>query len=139
MLTLARLVLALVLAAAATLCVHLWVNEGPLWRMVMVQRTGIVREYKGHGVRGWKTKHRWGNDHASEVTWYVETGMKLFEGTYEDGILSTGTYWKLDGEIDHQHAQWRWPGDEREMRTSPPCCWGVTVQTDPTAPWWGKE
>ena len=40
-----RLAVILILAAVVALCVSLWVNEGPLWRWVMLSRHDIVGNF----------------------------------------------------------------------------------------------
>ena len=58
-----RLALLVIVAAVAVLCLSLWVNEGPLWQMVMLRTICFESAMDGHAVRGWVTVYRWGQIH----------------------------------------------------------------------------
>ena len=58
--------------AAVTLGVYLWVNEGPVWRLVMTKR--VYDE-----DHGWVTFQRWTDPlvpHGPSVSWWTETGFR---------------------------------------------------------------
>ena len=171
-----RLLLVLVLVAAATLFISLWVNDGPLWRMVMLKRVLLEGTWNwqtplwfGEGpnwrqlilkeiefrhlaspprVRGWCTvKRRWGMfermHHGRVVAYFAENGRRAFDLEMRENLIKSGTFWNLDGTVWYQqytsangHKTKKSP---IEVRNSPPWLWGVTDQTHPTAPWWGKE
>ena len=77
-----------------------------------------------------------------EELWYVENGYKAGEFLKVDGILRI-TDWHIDGTVAGQILE---VGDDRAVdsikggsKTEPPWWWGVTDQTEPTAPWWDHE
>ena len=148
-----HLIAAAIVVAVVAVVVLLWVNEGPLWRMVML-KTIILPEYTpkkplwdAHPLRGWATARRWVRPHperflgtlpelyGKSVFYFTENGFKAFE-EYSGREEVRTTYWNFNGKV---HEQSRFALDEVETRKSPPWLWGVTDQTEPTAPWWGKE
>ncbi len=150
-----HLVLAVILVAVVVvviLLVALWVNEGPLWRWVMLKRVDhegyhgyfvslvIINGHFPPPTRGWKTVKRW-TDHpiwyGKMVLYYVETGMKSAEGEIYAGPSSHATLWNLDGTIQQQRRVD--PNRYWEVKDAPPWWWPVTDQTEPTAPWWSEK
>ncbi len=139
-----HLVLAVVLVAVVVLCVSvwvlcvpLWVGEGPLWRLVMLKRVDLEPVSGAPPTRGWKTVKRWTDPpvpHGKIVHYYVQTGMKFFEGESLPGsIASYLTLWNLDGTVKLQL------NSLTEKKTTPPWWWGVKDQTKPSAPWWNEK
>ena len=47
------------------------------------------------------------------------------------GCIMRRTWWRFDGTVE---AQEFW-GQSPESKAAPPWYWGVTDQTEPTAPW----
>ena len=128
-----RLVLVVILVAVATLLGSLWVGEGPLWRWVMLVEEEWSSSIGEAEIRGLVSRHRWkGTRHGSRGAWYVESGY-LANQAAPRGL----THWGPDGVVLGQIFV-EGNGDERII-SSPPWLWGVTDQTEPTAPWWGKE
>ena len=147
-----RLALVLILTAVAILCTSLWVQEGPLWRWVMLKRvpfeTLLPTSFEGHERVGWVTVKRWSSleterfkqpiFHGPAVLYYRENGFKAAEGEAKNGVFIRTTLWDIDGTVRIQDES-----DEQGMpiegRASPPWHWGVTDQTEPTAPWWDES
>ena len=133
-----RIIAIVIALAVVTLCTSLWVNEGPLWRMVMFRKT----EWPPHlymvdpeKSRGWFTAKRWTQPplpHGQAKVWYVQKGFKAAEYEYENGAIMRVTLWRRDGSVLLQQSP------DLGTIDSPPWLWGVTDQTEPTAPWWGK-
>ncbi len=143
-----HLVLAVVLVAVVVvviLLVALWVNEGPLWRSAMLEKIPIDLYYSRDGktsglfdrVYGWATVKRWTHptvQHGNLVCYFVENGFKAKEEEYKDGRVTKGSEWNFDGTVSRQiRSPWG------RGRTSPPWLWGVTDQTEPSAPWWNEK
>ncbi len=86
----------------------------------------------GNTVRGWAVVGRFDDIRRDGSIWYTENGFKAAEFN-EFGA----TLWALDGSVQRQiknRDNWE-PSIE-----SPPWWWGdPQPQTEPTAPWWGKE
>ncbi len=135
-----RLVLVVILVAVAALCIPLWVNEGPLWRWVMLERVDVETFSSG---RGWMIARRWTNpqiQYGRKVLWDPKTGFKKLDQYYYSGREAYGTGWDQDGKVRRQFHYWfSDSGDKSETPSEPPWLWGVQDQTEPTAPWWGKE
>ena len=133
-----RLVLLAVLVAAIATCVSLWVNEGPLWRWVMLERVPLHFTLGNDHLVGWQSVKRWG-ENAGElhgrVLWYKSGGLKAVEAEDSDEYL-TVTGWYKDGAVEFQ-MRGHLP-DDVETRTSPPWLWGVKNQTEPSAPSWNE-
>ena len=160
-----RLLLAIILVSVTVLCVSLWVGEGPLWRSVMTKKVIVESDdrYKlfepgvrlvnsdsadpGFGpvtARGWLILRRqWSEEsrarqHGKKVLWYVSTGFKFMDGYYyASRRMGRITRWRPDGTVVFQWGNLS--GETSHERQEPPWLWGVTDQTEPTAPWWGKE
>ena len=85
-LTRPRLALLVIVAAAVvlclSLCLSLWVNEGPLWQIVLTRtvRQETVYRFSAARVRGSHQVARWTLSSEREWRdmhyWYVETGFK---------------------------------------------------------------
>ncbi len=130
-----HLVLAVILVAVVVLCLSLWVNEGPLWRLVMLKRV----DFDSRITRGWETVKRWTDppvQHGKIVHYYKKTGMKTMEGERHGRVFSQ-TSWNLDGTIRQQLRVD--PNGTLEDKRTPPWWWGVKDQTEPTAPWWNEK
>ena len=94
----------------------------------------------GEEVRQLRTLNRWtGSLHGWDRAWFVASGYLAWEVKYQDGRRIQTTDWKPSGAVKRQ-IQWT-KGGRLEFRelSAPPWLWGVTDQTEPTAPWWGKE
>ena len=153
-----RLLLVVILVAVAALVGSLWVGEGPLWRMVMLKRVplpylletgqpsapvGVIADHQ----RGWMKVRRWSDppvSHGRAIAYWISTGFKAHECEVRDGVLLRATTWTPDGAVQTQIRQIDdeghfLPADAELDRDSPPWWWGVTDETEPTAPWWGKE
>ena len=128
--------LVVILVAIAVLCVALWVGEGPLWRWVMLRTVGLtVEEWDGGTIVGWYAVRRWEPGdvaHGKQVFFFRESGLKAHEGVWQRGWPFKFTSWNSDGSVKEQYSL-------QGRRESPPWLWGVTDQTEPTAPWWEEE
>ena len=90
-----------------------------------------VQDIDGHPVKGWVTVLR-GHllvYHGESVVWYVENGMKAWEVFHEHDRIVFSTNWDFHGRVTLQILH-------GTFRRTPPWLWGVTDQTEPTAPWW---
>ena len=139
-----RFIAIVLLLAVIILFTGLWVNEGPLWRLVMLKQVpfesvqvGMWGESTEYQVRGWETIWRWKkNRHGSLVAYYVENGFKAIEEVYENGEVRI-TRWRNDGRLMDQEMRNFEKSDEDD--TTGPWLWGKSDQTKPTAPWWDHE
>ena len=161
-----HLVLAGVLVAVVVLCVSLWVNKGPLWRLVMLKKIpmheGQFGSGDGHPSRGWVMVIRGRKRSQYQCfAYFVENGFKSLET--KPGNLLIETHWKFDGTISYQQRIVDKPLDQLpppvlrnhrgqaaqaagrttlkmiEIKNSPPWWWPVDDQTEPTAPWWNEK
>jgi len=133
----ARFIAVVIALAVVALCVSLWVNEGPLWRLVFMKKVQYESSASGHLLRGWKIEYRIGGLSIfpqEAQNWYVETGYKGHHWLKVDRTYRV-TYWNLDGTVAKQELLATSP----ETKTTPPWWWGVQDQTKPTAPWWDHE
>ncbi len=141
--TRSHLVLAVILGAVVALCISGWVNEGPLWRwMVLKEQTTeesggwLHRKLFGnHRIRVRATVKRWSDPpipHGKAIGFYTQNGFKALEGEFRNGLMISVTIWNFDGTVAHQGV----PGPDK---TSPPWLWGVKDQTQPSAPWWNEK
>ncbi len=138
--------------SAAALLICLWINEGPLWRLLLTKMVplseigqGLKQIQYGHETRGWVRVKRTPTvvkqrsylvPHGEFVSYYVENGYKASEGKLFGWDLET-TQWAFDGTVKYQV---RARGDNPQItKHSPPWLWGVTDQTEPTAPWWNEK
>ncbi len=159
-----HLVLAVVLVAVVVLCVSGWVNEGPLWRVVMLEKIPLDVYYSrdgkfsgllnlmererlneegellheiivdDHAVCGWATVKRWTDPPVQHGNLVCYIGENGFKAKEEE---------YKDGDAT-KGTEWNFDGTvSRQIRspwgrgrTSPPWWWGVKDQTEPTAPWW---
>ncbi len=163
-----HLVLAVLLVAVVALCVSGWVNEGPLWGLVMTKNilvdgaTGFeaadiipisfgtpvvlrpssypMRLFE-HPVYGWYKVKRWARSSGpvGRSTLYFQNGLKAVEYQFEDGILLRCTHWNFDGTVLLQRVNYYSIDGTIKERTAPPWLWDVTDQTEPTAPWWNEK
>ena len=148
-----RLVLVVILVAMGVLCVSLWLNEGPLWRMVMLRTvecdnsTGRMRytvrrftapvsiripdEYSLSPPHSWVVSAR---SHPSpgtaqgEFNWWWPSGSLRQRGNYDEGEPNgTWTEWYESGEVKVQHRYRK--GELVTRQASPPWWNGVKDQT----------
>lgn len=92
---------------------------------------GRVREYQEY--------HRWRRiAHGWQRGWFEHNGFLAYETEWRNGRPIRGTEWRRDGSIREQWDDVDRGGRAMSKRT-PPWWWGVTEQSQPTAPWWGKE
>ena len=137
-----QIILALILLSAGSLCTALWVNDGPLWWWVMTKAGEYEYSRDGHLIRGQSVNMRFGDRRLLRCDeWYVENGFRRAEGWRSTGKYPGAperqTQWDFDGRVVYQS---RVDADgSNARRESSPWWWGVTDQTEPTAPWWGKE
>ena len=129
-----RLLLVVIVVAVAAFVPALWVNEGPLWRWVMLIEKPYHGNSSGHETRGAVFRHRWSSEIFFAHSYYVESGYLAFVRRKVGNETHT-TNWSLDGRV---FKQWIF-GLSVQERCEPPWLWGVTDQTEPTAPWWDEE
>ena len=151
-----RLALAIVAIAGVALCVSLWVNEGPLYWLVMTKKEYSTQDSysdktgEPHPVQFDVSMTRWtkpGIRHGKVVGYYLENGFKAGQVEFRMGRQTSATCWNFDGTVWFQTGELlekTYPPSEqhsrpRQKKWSPPWLWGVTDQTEPTAPWWGKQ
>ena len=143
-----RFIAIVIALAVVTLCVSLWVNEGPIWWLVMTKKVPIPHiprslvpsspiNINTQYQRGWMTVKRWTHPqvvHGIAVAYWISNGLKSFECEIEQGIPIRTTCWRLDGSVQTQARHQ--PGENKD---SPPWWWPVEDQTKPMAPWWDHE
>ncbi len=146
-----HLVLAVILVAVVVLCVCLWVNDGPLWRLVMLTREPVdAANGDGHRVVGWLNVNRRSGDPHGLLYYYAETGMKYVEAAIKNDITWRATIWDINGKvvsqrfihprnIDLDPSSLKFVMSEIKTKTSPPWWFCVTDQTEPSAPWWNEK
>ena len=163
---LGRAILVVIALAVVALCISLWVNEGPLWRLVMLRTVcyddGSVRwrcpvrrftepaevfiesrvllEWIGFSMSttGAGTLQKFpGTPHGEFVSWWPD-GLLREKGNHDEGEPNgKWTIWYASGKVQVQHDYLR--GTIQDHRTSPPWWDGVTDQTEPTDPRWIAE
>ena len=117
-----KLIAIVLLACIVGVCTS-WVDEGPLWRWVMIRREEVKYRLGGHPVRGWRRVHRWTGQKLELEIHYVGNGF-LAGRTYLTGpLLAAG--WRYNGRVRM-----------RSYRAFGPPFEDVPDQTEPTAPWW---
>ena len=129
----ARLILAVLVLDLVPVAAFLW---EPAWEWVTTGTAVREQFINSELTRGYITYNRWAspidNPQPTEETFYfVRNGFKqmerfTFPRTYAPNRM---TRWRLDGTVEHQILG-------GEVKGSPPWWWGVTDQTEPTAPWW---
>ena len=150
-----HLLLVSILVAVVALCVSatLFTQGGTLWKIVMTKKVdlvplrGFTDSIKGcietsapilPQLLGWSRVHRWTGRLIYSVGFYPDTGIKALEAQFSEGHLSMLTVWRADGRVLAQMNAPRGVGT-LETKVTAPWLWGVKDQTEPTAPWWGKE
>ena len=142
-----RLVAIIIALAVVALFTSLWVNEGPMWRLVMLEKkpmeSGLVRG--SHSVLRWRNSY----DevlHGHLVVWYLSNGMMSVDAYFKRNRIHRFTSWYPDGRVEMQmrgglDLSWLDRDDLSEdyKKTSPPWWWQVADQTEPSAPWWDHE
>ena len=107
----AWLVVVLVLLVILTLCVSLWVNEGPLWRIVMTEIIpledfwGLCSPGNHRPSTAWLTVKRWTQPpvpHGPAICYWDGTRVKACEAMWVDGVVVRFTAWNRDGAVDWQ-------------------------------------
>ena len=148
-----HLVLGVLLVGVVVLCISLWVNEGPLWRLVMLKKIPYHKmgpmDFEGHVLRCEMMVNRW--THASPrwpiVYYYLDTGCKAIE-KHEEGEFLKETYWNYDGSVraqilsqivDKEGVAVGKVALGKINKRTPPWLWGVKDQTEPSAPWWHEK
>ena len=113
-----------------------------IWLAVTTKRISYS-EYLEHGfrsrpVRGWVHVKRWTDQpvaHGPRVLYWERTGFKFLEMECIDGEVARSTCWSSTGTVLAQRHYLDKSGT-MTRRDGPPWWWGVTDQTEPTAPWW---
>jgi len=138
-----HLIAAGIIVAVVAVVGSLWMNEGPLWQWVMLESHRYEKTLpSGYRIRGLTLVNRWTKEPIGEVSYFVGNGIKHSVSRVDNGKVTEQTFWNHDGTVLSQHRNFDENGvliPGSELRTSPPWLWGVTDQTEPTAPWWGKE
>ena len=137
----ARLV---IIAIALGLGAVLLPQSSVLWSLLTLKKIPLDEVSKGHRVLGFYTVKRWTDPperHGRTLTHYVDNGFLSVDSLWKDGILVSSTSWLFDGTVKEQMRENSLPNRRvpLEGRGKPPWWWSVTDQTEPTAPWWGKE
>ena len=130
-----------VLAGVLLAAVALGTLYGPaIWDHVTLRRVHMCEspipltpwfQESRHSVCGWYTE-RWfplRYLHGPARLWYRANGYLATEDWYEGGEPVRQTGWFTFGAIGFQID------DGANNRALPPWLWGVTDQTEPTAPW----
>ena len=125
-----RIVAIVITLAVVALCTSLWVNEGPLWRLVSLRKiwipatTGfdtdilpirfgfdtpadayIVRQEQFDiPVTGWYMVRRWSDSSISvgKAQLFYESGVLAAAYEHKNGFLQKRTYWNPDGALRFQ-------------------------------------
>ena len=133
-----RLVLvaiAIAIAAVAALCIPLWKNEGPRWRIVVTKKVYFEEKRIPHSRQGlsygWRTVKSHGEvPHGRGVVF--NKGWKHKEYDYHNGLAVRVTIWKHGmvqmqyREVD-EHAR----SIERQYKRSPSWWWDKTDYARP--------
>ncbi len=122
-----RLVLVVILIGPAVLVTALWVNEGPLWRLIMTKRV----HFEGHPLNGWYTVKRWTQPplkHGPKVLYFVETGLLRAKLVFRDGKCFQTTFWLFDGKVDMQLRFEDGTDQTLEIKNVPPWWCGEKAQ-----------
>ncbi len=132
-------VVALAVVSVLVVCVSLWVNEGPMWRWVILETRFLQYEVGEDSIEGYSTWRRWGryagHKHGHEVHYFASNGYMKFVNMFRNGAWLSHTEWREDGTVKRQFRTL--PDGSSELRNSPP--WWETPQTEPTAPWWNDD
>ena len=78
----------------------LWVNEGPLWRMVMTKKIQTHFGMDDQQTTGWVTVKRWVLQHGVQVPhgpgidYYSKTGRKAIQVTSVNGEMVRCTWYQ---------------------------------------------
>ena len=128
------------------------IDDTPFWfcgvncPSLVTQSTSTRRSLcQGHPVRGWVRVKRWTEpsvEHGELIVYHEHTGFKAADAQYIDGQLAKSTSWYPNGTVSLQWDYFDESGRVTNVpvsRDEPPWWWGVTDQTEPTAPWWNSE
>ncbi len=107
------------------------VAYGPnIWQWATQEREYVRTGPEDDPYLGYVTKRRWSDTGIPEgplELWYAESGLPERRGAISSGIYYC-TWWNPDGSMGAQI-------DGNIFREEPPWLWGVTDQTEPSAPW----
>ena len=115
-----------ILTLAIALCTSLWVNEGPLWRLLITKKIPLeLITGNGHPLRGWVTVLRRLSSacYGPEVLYFVENGL-LYRVVDWGSHHQKGTTWSFDGTVQNQ---WHVAEGKIKHNTSPPWWWDGDV------------
>ena len=117
-----RVIAIAVVVAIAVLCVPLWMNEGPLWRAVMLKRVWDTSDADRNIVL--MCVWRWGKNRGVRhgPWWQLYPSGQIDHYVFENDNQKPGsvhTRWGSDGEIIYQLPAWT-KGRAQEYRYSPP-------------------
>ncbi len=141
MITRPRLIALVITLSAVILATCLWVNEGPLWRLVMLKTSSYEGTEMTHQIRGWIIANRWTGLIIKSVDYYVETGFIATTRDWVGSVIQV-TYYTPDGVVSGQEMYYAQGSGEKKLGStaSPPWRWEAKDQNEPTAPWWtGKD
>ncbi len=139
MTTRVRLIALAIVMSAVALVTCLWVNEGPLWRWVMLKTLDYESSFDGFASRGEMIHNRWTHYvYGKFVSYYVKTGFVSMMDDRRGGQICL-TQYNVDGAVVYQSHATKRDGTDLVSKRSPPWWWGVKDQTEPTAPWWGRN
>ena len=113
-----RFIAVVLLFGVATLGTFLWVDEGPLWRVVNLKKHHYEFGKDGleHPRRGWVTVIRGSTNKCGPgIVYFAENGLKALEVEFNmDGALVKQTSWNFDGTVQFQRS------DDMNSKTEPP-------------------
>ena len=133
-----RFVAVVLLLAVISLCLSLWVNEGPLWRLVMLKQQEILAD--DGWVQGVVTVYRFGEvtrpfpighsvefavhtdavPHGNIILWH-SNGWVRFTGKFVHGkVEGLWTHWSETGKVIMQqtYEEGEWIEDRRSASSS---------------------
>ena len=126
----------LLLSVAALVTVFL--SWDAILELVGKRRVPISCVVDNEETTGWATVNRWEAPRPGTSAYdgyavtFFANGLRAVEAKYEQGTFIRATYWRSDGTVS-------WQDDGYTATIVPPWLWGVTDQTEPTAPWWKGE
>ena len=106
--------------------------RGPTSKRIPYPLPGEESQWHEDNIQGWYTVRRWSRTrtitkHGTQRMFYVDTGLKAFEGEYEDGYAVQETHWNGSGKVIQQYER-RAGSPQGTWKTSPPWLWGVEDQ-----------
>ncbi len=142
-----HLIAAGIVVAVVAMVVPLWVNEGPLWRLVMLER--VCFEDLEVGARGWSEGTRWGKKDdpprvGRSVAYWITSGYKCRENWWRKDSelaiqwphLPTETVW-IRGRIkdNKRDGVWTWWGESGRVQKQMIYRLGKVAEERTSAPW----